>query len=159
MGMDNKFEMAPPSYKYAHSLTDRPYGHMVESFKDIASKNIDKWPLPDDTMAHIYGFHLALTPLFVTVAGINLGIVSADETRRYIVTSPLIGWAHTQYNPCGGDWYINLLNPKFVRICREICQNGIYKMTKVYILLLVRLNWIRCIIYSEIKLTLIGHNL
>ena len=32
--------------------------------------------------------------------GIILGIGSANESRRYIVLSSLIGWAHTQNNPC-----------------------------------------------------------
>ena len=46
-----------------------------------------------------------------TVAGAVLGMGSADEKRRYIVTSPLrryivtsslISWAHNQKNPCVG---------------------------------------------------------
>ena len=32
-------------------------------------------------------------------AGINLSMRPANERRRYIVTSSLIGWAHTQNNP------------------------------------------------------------
>ena len=35
------------------------------------------------------------------VAGIILCMRPANERRRYIVTSPLIGWAHTQYDPWG----------------------------------------------------------
>ena len=31
---------------------------------------------------------------------IILGMGSANERRRYIVTSFLIGWAHTQNDPC-----------------------------------------------------------
>ena len=32
--------------------------------------------------------------------GVILGMGSANERRRYIVTSSFIGWAHTQCNPC-----------------------------------------------------------
>ena len=32
--------------------------------------------------------------------GVILGMGSANERRRYIVTSSLIGWAHTQNDPC-----------------------------------------------------------
>ena len=32
--------------------------------------------------------------------GIILGMVSANEKRRYIETSPLIGLDYTQKNPC-----------------------------------------------------------
>ena len=32
--------------------------------------------------------------------GIILGMDSANERRRYIVTSSLIGWVHTQNDPC-----------------------------------------------------------
>ena len=35
-----------------------------------------------------------------TNAGMMLCMVSAKERRRYNVTSSLIGWAHTQYDPC-----------------------------------------------------------
>ena len=33
------------------------------------------------------------------VSGIILCMHSANERRRYIVTSPLIGWVHTQKDP------------------------------------------------------------
>ena len=47
----------------------------------------------------IYQFtsNLPRTP----TARINLGISSANERRRYNLTSSLIGSAHTQYDPCG----------------------------------------------------------
>ena len=35
-----------------------------------------------------------------THSGRDLGMGSANERRRYIVTSSLIGWAHTQNDPC-----------------------------------------------------------
>ena len=44
---------------------------------------------------------------------IILGMCSANERRRYSVTSSLIGWAHTKNDPCRNDvitryaWYIN----------------------------------------------------
>ena len=34
------------------------------------------------------------------VSGIILDMGSANEKRRYIVTSSLIGWAHTENDPC-----------------------------------------------------------
>ena len=36
----------------------------------------------------------------VTVSGIILGMDSADERQRYNVMLSLIGWAHTQNDPC-----------------------------------------------------------
>ena len=33
---------------------------------------------------------------FYLASGIILGVGSASERRRYYVTPPLIGWAHTQ---------------------------------------------------------------
>ena len=36
--------------------------------------------------------------------GIILGMGSANERRRYIVTSSLIGWAHTQNDNCATYW-------------------------------------------------------
>ena len=35
-----------------------------------------------------------------TPAGIILSVGLANERRRYIVTPPLIGWAHYQKDPC-----------------------------------------------------------
>ena len=37
-------------------------------------------------------------------AGIILGMGSANERRRYTVTLALIGWAHTQNDPCQYLW-------------------------------------------------------
>ena len=36
---------------------------------------------------------------FEGLAGIILGMGSANERRRYVVPPPLIGWAHTQNDP------------------------------------------------------------
>ena len=41
-----------------------------------------------------------LNKIYDTIWGIILGMGSANERRRYIVTSSLIGWAHTQNDPC-----------------------------------------------------------
>ena len=38
------------------------------------------------------------------LAGIILWMRPANERRRYIVTSSLIGWAHTQNDPCAWLW-------------------------------------------------------
>ena len=38
----------------------------------------------------------------MSAAGIILGTGSANERRRYYVTPPLIGQAHTQNDPCAG---------------------------------------------------------
>ena len=46
---------------------------------------------------------------------IILSMASANERRRYIVTSPLIGWAHTQNDP----WY-TILNNDLILHPREI---------------------------------------
>ena len=39
---------------------------------------------------------------FLCLTGIILGMGSANERRRYIhvITPPLIGWIHTQNDPC-----------------------------------------------------------
>ena len=41
-------------------------------------------------------------------SGIFLGMGSANERRRYYVTPPLIGRAHTQIDP----WLLNTLRPE-----------------------------------------------
>ena len=41
----------------------------------------------------------AKSGLLMANSGIILGMGSADERRRYIVTAPLIGWAQTQNDP------------------------------------------------------------
>ena len=33
-------------------------------------------------------------------------VLSANERRRYNVTSSLIGWAHVQIDPCPGFWFL-----------------------------------------------------
>ena len=55
------------------------------------------------------------TKMEETSPGINLCMRPANERRRYFVTSPLIGWAQTQIDPCiacnisrtftSGDWF------------------------------------------------------
>ena len=37
---------------------------------------------------------------FTHFTGIILGMGSANKRRRYNLTPSLIGWAHTQNNPC-----------------------------------------------------------
>ena len=41
-----------------------------------------------------------LQPHYLTLSGIILWMRPANERRRYIVTSSLISWAHTQNGPC-----------------------------------------------------------
>ena len=41
----------------------------------------------------------------LTIAGIILYMRPANERRRYIVTPSLIGWAHTQNDPCNSACY------------------------------------------------------
>ena len=56
---------------------------------------------------------MSLIPMALSVAisGIIFGMGSANERRRYIVTSSLIGWAHTNNDPglsiCSGYWKQN----------------------------------------------------
>ena len=38
--------------------------------------------------------------VFITDSGIILHMRPANERRRYVVTSSLIGWVHTQNDPC-----------------------------------------------------------
>ena len=47
----------------------------------------------------IYEILWAYTPTHSHISGIVLCMGSANERRRYIVTSSLIGWAHTQNDP------------------------------------------------------------
>ena len=51
--------------------------------------------------------------------GIILGMGSANERRRYIVTSSLIGWAHTQNGTC----WIVLRNHTNILYCFIISQH------------------------------------
>ena len=39
-------------------------------------------------------------PAMISYSGIILGMCSANERRRYIVTRPLIDWDHTEKNSC-----------------------------------------------------------
>ena len=41
-----------------------------------------------------------ISEIYYTFSGIILGAGPANERRRYIVTSSLIDWAHTQNDPC-----------------------------------------------------------
>ena len=52
-------------------------------------------------------------------AGIILGMGSANE-RRYIVTSSLIGWAHTQNDPCLSRTYSLLTLHQSIRIDKGV---------------------------------------
>ena len=68
-----------------------------------------------------------------TVPGINLWMCPANDRRRYIVTSSLIGWAHTPNDPCCAYLWastISTLRPR---------QNGRY----------VTDNISKCIILNE----------
>ena len=46
-----------------------------------------------------------------TEAGIILYMRPANERWRYTVTLSLIGWAHTQNDPCWGYWWPGALAP------------------------------------------------
>ena len=52
-----------------------------------------------DAFYFIRIFQLLLAWCYI-YAGIILGMGAANERWRYNVTSPLIGWAHTQNDPC-----------------------------------------------------------
>ena len=55
-------------------------------FKSIEKEALDMWP-------HLT---LSVTGWYITMAGMILGMLPADGRRRYVVTSSLIGCAHTQ---------------------------------------------------------------
>ena len=48
-------------------------------------EGVPEWSIKKDTLV---------------ISAVSLCMGSANEKRRYIVTSSLIGWAHTQNNPC-----------------------------------------------------------
>ena len=47
------------------------------------------------------------------ITKIILGMGSANERRRYIVTPPLIDWAHTQNDPWLWYYRLHITNYKF----------------------------------------------
>ena len=51
---------------------------------------------------HVVGWLYSAGPYIIHSTAIrdHLCMRQANERRRYIVTSPLIGWAHTQSDPC-----------------------------------------------------------
>ena len=49
-----------------------------------------------------------IVPYWTMLHGIILCMHPANERRRYIVTSSLIGWAHIQNDPCNGTYVIGL---------------------------------------------------
>ena len=48
----------------------------------------------------IIDVHLVFKTIYTTEPGIMLCMRPANERRRYNVTSFLIGWSHTQNDPC-----------------------------------------------------------
>ena len=66
------------------------------------------WHLQDHCLMPVHGGFHGIQALSVwqqnrplaQYHGIILGIGSANERRRYIVTSSFIGWAHTLNDPC-----------------------------------------------------------
>ena len=54
---------------------------------------------------HLYCWHNLAIPSSHHNPGIILCMCPANERRRYIVTSSLIGWAHTQNDPCNGPHF------------------------------------------------------
>ena len=71
-------------------------------------------------------------------SGITLCIRPANERRRYIVTSSLIGWTHTQIDPCAIP----------ISYCQKIRYTIILFFTHRHIFLLIKL---RCVwnLYSD----------
>ena len=76
----------------------------VKCLPFLSSSNVDQ-----DLWHHIYGneLKLILSLLLVyntcAVPGIILCMRPANEKRRYIVIFSLIGWVHTQNDPCNAD--------------------------------------------------------
>ena len=60
---------------------------------------------------------------FIIWTGIILGMGSANERRRYIVTPFLIGWAHPLIDPCLNHLLMAVL-PKNFRGSSDICPMG-----------------------------------
>ena len=58
------------------------------------------------------------TPVWMATyfPGIILCMCPANERGRYSVTPSLIGWAHTQNDPCTSSWWKRSLNPSGTEI-------------------------------------------
>ena len=59
--------------------------------------------------------------------GMILGLLRANERRRYKVTPSIIGWAQTQNQPC---WYIFILN--IVNIFNDIITQTSYNKVHLH---------------------------
>ena len=71
--------------------------------------------------------------------GINLCMCPANERRHYIVTSPLIGWAHTQNDPCpssAAKLLVEVCNSRgWVRLCKPVqasSPRGVWRKSPHY---------------------------
>ena len=64
------------------------------------------------------GFTLLYQKGTACIARIILGMGSASERRRYIVTSSLIGWVHNQTYPCIGTHLPVVITGYFCHLCR-----------------------------------------
>ena len=59
------------------------------------------------------------------MSGISLGIRPVNERCRYIVTTSLIGWGHTQTDPCMLIDFICVLGMRYETDCKP-CLGGYY---------------------------------
>ena len=62
----------------------------------IAVLNVISWQI----WPRYHGTRLYIKYICESLVGIILCVHPANERRRYIITSSLIGWAHTQIGPC-----------------------------------------------------------
>ena len=80
--------------------SNKDKGVSVYTGKNISSYCLSKWQLLVQPMMKIS----SIWPHFCFSAGIILCMGPANEGRRYIVTLSLIGWTHTQNDPCQCIW-------------------------------------------------------
>ena len=91
--------------------------------------------------------------------GINLGMGSVNERRRYIVTPPLIWWAHTQTDP----WFSRIVCDSLYTVNRRgICRDHVKSLMNSSNSITVASHWslrnlkslaIDCLLNSLFRLT------
>ena len=91
--------------KASHLLHTKPYLKQCSFIVSCVICNKLQWTLNQSTKFSVNKMHFRMVsakwqPFWPDLTGIILCICPANERRCYNVTSSVIGWAHSQNNPC-----------------------------------------------------------
>ena len=72
---------------------------VLEQYTHTTPQSIT-WPSPINSIVGAYAFPGFVLQIYIIYTGTMLYMHPANERRHYSVTTSLIGWAHTQNDPC-----------------------------------------------------------